>query len=635
MANYASAELKLIKQQASQSGSVKSKPVFILDTAVKTANAALIGKQCGSVILAYSRSPTAQDSVVHAAPTLMAATLTGKYIGNILPSTPRLLETQKAPVAPGKSPLSRTFLEISPGLITANRVYRILLSTPGFLEIQKAPVYPGTAQQARTLLQISTGLITSHGVYSDIGYGEELHLLKQAVSQTSLPQGQAEYKLSKGTIAHSLVSSNVFTGEEQLLIPSRRTSSAIIHSIPELLSAIDSGQMPLVGESKLDEKLTISTVGLWSFDEKIILTISGAKQFSEMGIIRSPRSLSLVQTNQQLALLKGTLQFEFIPQNLRIGEEQFLNKSQRNQSSTLANQQLALLTGTVQLGFIPLNQRNGEEQLLAKSLRNQSTVQTQPQLGLLTAQVSRQFMGFQRPEKFEQLFLGTSPRITSKDIAYTSPGLQRATITGLVVGKDLNAVPKEFPLLRSRAKDSSIVSPMILPILLQKALLSGAIFGGSQRGSRELLYNAGKWIGSFRLDARVQLIPCKSLDERLVILARASFDEAITITATPTIMGLDERLFLWKNPDQPSLIWLTSESWGIDFTKGEILIEHPALTKIEFYDKSDALLDVISDLTDLTAGKIVTRASRAFDIQEILTYLKVTTADGRVHIVFI
>lgn len=632
--DYASAELKLIKKQSNQSGSTQSNPVLILETAAKISNATLTGEQWGSVILAYSKSLTVHGIVLHANPALMAATITGHHIGNTSQSTPRPLGIQKASIAPGTSPI-RTLLEISCGLLTPNRVYRILPSTPGLLEIQRASLAEGTSSLARTLLQISIGSITSHGVYSDIGYGEELNLLKQAVSPTSLPQGQAEFKPAKGTIAHSLLPSNIFTGDEQLLVPYQRNPSSVIPTLPQLLTAIEAGQMLLAGESKLDEKLTISTVGLWSFDEKIILTISGAKQFSEMAFIRSPRSLSIVQTNPQLALLKGNLELGFNPQNPRTTEEQILSRSQRNQSSVLANQQLSVLKGTVQLGFIPLNQRTGEEQILSISKRNQSTVQNQAWLGLLTAQISKQFMGFQRPEKFEELLLGSSPRIVSTDIAYTLPWLQRATVTGLVAGKDLNAVPKELPLLKSPGKDSNIVSPMTLPIVLQRCVRSAAILGGSNYDSRKLLCNRGIWIGSFRLDEKLQIVPCISFDEFLRILAKSALDETIIITATQTIMGFDERVYLWKTSDQPSIFWQAFESSGINFTKGEIVIEHPAITKIEFYDNSGGLIDIATDLTNLKTGKIVTREARNFNIKDNLAYLKVTTADGKIHTVYI
>jgi hypothetical protein len=282
------------------------------------------------------------------------------------------------------------------------------------------------------------------------------------------------------------------------LAQSPRISSAISQISPELSRAIKEGQMPLGGESKFDEMLTIETGKSWVFDEQIILTISRAREFLEKELLRSPRNETMVETHQQLELLKSV----------------------------------------VEKVFVVVSSIEGKEQLLSSSLRYQSTVGTPPQLGLLTAKVSEQLVRSERPEKLRQFGLSNSQRIESSDIANTLPGLRSAIITGKVMGKDLNVIPQEIPLLRSHMQDISILSPMDSPILLQCGSLSGAFFGsGSQRSLRELLCINGAWLGSFRFDLKVELTPCRSFDETVKIFPRTLCDEVIILTATPTVIA--------------------------------------------------------------------------------------------------
>jgi hypothetical protein len=203
MQNLASAEIKLIKHQASLSSPLQSNPVLGLNTArktgqflgatekntilieifktqvalssiisanpllslkgvVKTANTALIGKQYGSVILEYYISTTVEDTAAHAAPVLMTATLTGKHIGNTLPSIPRLLG------------------------------------------IQKAEIVSNTSSLVSTLPAISVGLITERGLYNGALNGNELKFIIHAVSQTALLHGQIEMIWIKGLLLQHL-----------------------------------------------------------------------------------------------------------------------------------------------------------------------------------------------------------------------------------------------------------------------------------------------------------------------------------------------------------------------------------------------------------------------------------------------
>lgn len=519
MADFASAELKLVKHQAYPSSPLQNNPVLALNTAAKkgvflgatardtillelsraqaalssevsknpllpllkvtrTANTTLAGRQHGSVIFAYSICPTVEDSTAHVAPMLMTAALTGKHVGNTLPSTPRPLGILKAGIVSDISPL------------------------------------------VRTLLALSSGLITARGVYNGIRIGKELQFLSHVVFQTSLPQGQAEHYLDKGTLAHTSVVGGELPGKEQILASSQRTSSAITQTPPELFRAIKEGLMPLGGESKFDERLTIETAKSGVFDEQIILTISRAREFVERELLRSPRSASLVETHRQLELLKFLVEKTFVLAGLRTGKEQSLSKYQRDQS----------------------------------------TVETQPQLKLLSATISGQLVKPERTEKLRQFGLSNSQRTGSTDIANTPLELRSAAVTGKLIGKDLNAVPQEFPLLRAPVQDSGIVSQMDSPIPLLGGVLSGALFGsGNMRGLRELVYNTGMWIGSFRFDEMVFIWGTKSsvaLDLKVQLTPCRSFDELVTVERMGSIAA-DETVHLGRTISCDLIVELT------------------------------------------------------------------------------
>ncbi len=519
MPDFASAELKLIKHQADPSSPLQNNLVLALNTAAKTgvflgatardtvllelfrtqvalspviyrsplltptkaartANATLIGKQYGSVIFAFSRCPAIESNVIHAIPALLTATLTGKHVGNTLPSTPR--------------PLG----------------------------ILKAEIVSNTSSLVRTLLALSSGLITARGVYNSVRNTMELRFLTYAVSPTALPQGQAEYNLGKGTLAHASVVGGERPGKEQILAPSQRTSSSITQTPPELSRAIKEGQMPMGGESKFDETLTIETGKSGAYDEQIILTISRAREFVERELLRSPRSESLVETHLQFELLKSIVEKIFVQAGSRAGKEQSLSKYQRDQSS----------------------------------------VETQPQLRLLTATISGQLVKPERIEKLRQFGLSNSQRTGSTDIANTPLELRSAAVTGKLIGKDLSAVPQEFPLLRAPVQDSGIVSRMDSPIPLLGGVRSGAFFGsGNLRGLRELVYNTGMWIGSFRLDESVFLWGTKSsieLDLKVQLTPCRSFDELVTVERTGSIAA-DETVHLGRTISCDLIVELT------------------------------------------------------------------------------
>lgn len=470
--------LEVSRAQATLSSAVSKNPLFPLEIAIRTANTTLTGRQHGSVIFAFSRCPAVEESTAHVAPMLMTAALTGKHVGNTLPSTPRPLGILKAGIVSDISPL------------------------------------------VRTLLALSSGLITARGVYNGIRIGKELPFLTYAVSQTALPQGQVEYNLGMGTLAHASVVGGESPGKEQILASSQRTSSAITQTQPELLRATKEGQMPLGSESKFDERLTIETGKFGAFDEQIILTISRAMEFVERELLRSPRGESLVETHQQLEVLKSIVEKIFMPASSRAGKEQSLSKSQRDQS----------------------------------------LVETQPLFGLLTAAISGQLVKPERIEKLRQFELNNSRRTGSTDIANTPLELRSAIVTGKLIGKDLSAVPQELPLLKAPVQDSGIVSLIDSPIPLLGGAMSSAFFGsGNQRGLREFVYNTGIWIGSFRFDEMLFLWGTKSsavLDFKVQLTPCRSFDELVTVERMSSIAA-DETVHLGRTISCDMVVELT------------------------------------------------------------------------------
>ncbi len=137
-------------------------------------------------------------------------------------------------------------------------------------------------------------------------------------------------------------------------------------------------------------------------------------------------------------------------------------------------------------------------------------------------------------------------------------------------------------------------------------------------------------------DMTLELARLTKFDETLFIETSVRFDETFNLqkffygSAT-----YDMRLFIWKTAEQPSSMCVTVESPALASTIGDVVVEHPAIKKVEFYDKNDALVDSVTNLTDLKNGKIVTRISERLDMHKPLSYLKVITADGKVHTIYV
>ncbi|CAG0981623.1 MAG: hypothetical protein OIN86_09770 [Candidatus Methanoperedens sp.] len=73
----------------------------------------------------------------------------------------------------------------------------------------------------------------------------------------------------------------------------------------------------------------------------------------------------------------------------------------------------------------------------------------------------------------------------------------------------------------------------------------------------------------------------------------------------------------------------------ITSTIEKIVIEHPAVKKIKFYDTDSVMIGSESGLTNLQKGKIVTRSMSILNVNRTLKYILVTTADNKVHTIYV
>ncbi|MGB8216211.1 MAG: hypothetical protein WCE94_02825 [Candidatus Methanoperedens sp.] len=362
------------------------------------------------------------------------------------------------------------------------------------------------------------------------------------------------------------------------------SGSEIIDNKLNILKASISSNLPKSTEQKFDEFIEIGTCV--KADESITLTVMTSRGFKKLDLL----NLSPPESSCITGYPKPVKEF-------KLGS-----------------------TGTPTRGFIPADLGNviGFE-LVSSNVLSSDFVKGDSRLG-----VNQSLLRYP----------GVTAHFFTSDKSGLPINLSRATITDKLEYRNAGNILVDLLLLKKSVPESSIVSPLELPFPLLRSVQSGSLFGsGKQYGLRELLHITVILLGSGRFDLRVELTPCRSFDETVKIFPRTLCDEIIILTATPTVIAFDRQLYLWKTADQPALTWLTVESPDICFTKGDIAIEHPAIMKIEFYDTSDALLDTIINLTDLTAKKIVTRKSKTFDIKKTLAYVKVTTADGRVHTV--
>lgn len=70
-------------------------------------------------------------------------------------------------------------------------------------------------------------------------------------------------------------------------------------------------------------------------------------------------------------------------------------------------------------------------------------------------------------------------------------------------------------------------------------------------------------------------------------------------------------------------------------TTGKISVEHPAIKRIEFYDNNGALVGIVSNLTDISAGRIIKRVKEDVNLRAAVSFISVITAADKVHRVYI
>jgi hypothetical protein len=138
--------------------------------------------------------------------------------------------------------------------------------------------------------------------------------------------------------------------------------------------------------------------------------------------------------------------------------------------------------------------------------------------------------------------------------------------------------------------------------------------------------------GQVSYDITITPVNTVQFDEEILLVNTVSFDETIYLQVT---RSYDQQIYLWKTPEQPPTACVLVEEAEVTSTIGQIVIEHPAIKSIEFYDKNDALIDSETNLTNLQEGRIVTRRLNILEVNKTLNYIKVTTADNKVHIIYV
>jgi hypothetical protein len=139
-------------------------------------------------------------------------------------------------------------------------------------------------------------------------------------------------------------------------------------------------------------------------------------------------------------------------------------------------------------------------------------------------------------------------------------------------------------------------------------------------------------LGQASYDITITPVNTVQFDETILLVNTASFDETIYLQVT---RSYDQTIYLWKTGEQPKTKCVLTEVEDITSTIGKIIIEHPAIKKIEFYDSDDVMISSETNMTDLQKGKIVTKSTSILDINKTLKYIKVTTANNKIHTIYV
>jgi len=89
------------------------------------------------------------------------------------------------------------------------------------------------------------------------------------------------------------------------------------------------------------------------------------------------------------------------------------------------------------------------------------------------------------------------------------------------------------------------------------------------------------------------------------------------------------------NPNLPELSGILGGMETQHLTTGKLLVEHPAIKRIEFYDKNDALVAQIDGLSDFSAGRIIKRVKHDLNLQAAVSYIRVITAADKAQTFYI
>lgn len=89
------------------------------------------------------------------------------------------------------------------------------------------------------------------------------------------------------------------------------------------------------------------------------------------------------------------------------------------------------------------------------------------------------------------------------------------------------------------------------------------------------------------------------------------------------------------DPDLPELSGTLGSLEIQHLTSGRLLVEHPAIKRIEFYDKNDALVAQIDGISDFSAGRIIKRVKQDLNLQAAVSYIRVITAADKAQTFYI
>ncbi|GEM_PF-6862853 len=627
--------LALSRHPAVQPQDIVQQQEFLISKAALSEHIVTAGKQHTALVLEIQKSPSLQSTTGFRQPILTRAAITGRHVGNNLPSTPRPLSLNRAGIAASSLAITRTQLKLLNGAITER-------------------------------------LVES----GNIRNSKELPIFIHHISPASLPQGKSEYTLQPAGIEHSVVlSGQELSGKELTFTSASPPASLAAHAPPELLRASKEGQLIPAGESKFDESFTAEATGYKPFDEQIILTITRAREFIEHLLLRSPRSESLTEPHRQLELVRASIERGFVLAGALTGKEINFYKHRQNASALEAHPLLEFLRAIISGQSVQPERTEKLRQFeLAASPGIESTGISYTALALQNAAVTGKHVGKDLSAVPQNLPLRKASVNQSSIINPINMPFSTAAgiITDTLFGSGNSYGMKELLISKGLWTgafrfDESVhlwgtksISALDLTVLISmcKSLDESITIERTGYISSDETIHLGK---TTVCDLSLTVKPCKSLDERIslsraglsasdeqislirnymhaakvdeivLIIPKALLDEVVTLTAAPSIATLDESMLAQRSSlgraDEtlelvmsyvlPSGESVPAHLRNASFDESITLIKTEFDETITIYsDQRAALLgDVVRD-SDFRAKGIIVHAGQDFVLEQ-------------------